>query len=152
VLAAFYSKTSLPIKRMPAGPALPVCAVVTRADVEAATGRAVDDGSEEVEGRTSTCEYAAKGGVVSIAIQRLAGKPDLRLEIAAMQKEIPESVVRQATGFGEAFYLDVPGAGTQLHIVSGSSAHVMVSILGLGEAPEVAGAAAEIARKALKRL
>ena len=57
-----------------------------------------------------------------------------------------------AGGLGDAFYFDLPGAGTQLHILDGSSAHLMTSILGFGEAPQVSGAAARIAGRALRRL
>ena len=90
--------------------------------------------------------------LVSITIQRLMAKPDLQLEIAVLKRELPEAVVRDAPGFPEAFYLDLPGAGTQLHIAHNSSQHLMISILGFGAASQVSGAAAQIARKAMRRL
>ena len=115
-------------------------------------GRSVNDGDEETQGRASTCHYATNGGLVSITIQRLTAKPDLQLEIAALKKELPDAIVRDAPGFAEAFYLDLPNAGTQLHIAHNNSQHLMISILGFGDALQVSGAAAQIARKAIRRL
>jgi hypothetical protein len=131
---------------------LTACSLVTKADVEEAVGRSVNDGDEETLGRASTCHYATKGGLVSITIQRLTTKPDLQLEIAALKRELPEAVVRHAPGFPQAFYLDFPGAGTQLHIAKDNSQHLMISILGFGDASQVSGAAAQIAHKAMRRV
>lgn len=111
----------------------------------------VSNGVEEIQGKASTCDYSTKTGLVSITIQRLTQKPDLRVEIAAMKKEIPEGLVRAAPGFTEAFYLDIPEAGTQLHIVDGGSQHLMVSILGFGDASKVSSIAAQLASKAMTR-
>jgi hypothetical protein len=131
---------------------LTACSIATRADVEDAIGRQVNNGKEEIQGRASTCDYAAKGGLVSITIQRLTDKPNLRVELAALKKEVPEGVIRNATDFPEAFYFDIPGGGTQLHIISDKNEHLMISILGFGEASQVSGAATQIARRAMRRL
>jgi hypothetical protein len=128
------------------------CDVVSRADVEDAVGRRVGEGSEETEGKSSTCEFGTRGGLVSITIQQLTAKPDLAREVAALRKEMGEGTVRPAEGFDTAFYFDIPEAGTQLHVVDGSSTHLMVSILGMGEGPQVSGAADRLARKALAKL
>ena len=128
------------------------CAVVTKADVEEAIGRRVNDPTEETAGRSSNCDYAIKGGLVSITIQRLTAKPDLQAEIAALKKEIPEGVVRNSSDFPQACYLDIPGAGTQLHIISNNNQHLMISILGLGDPSEVSAAALQLARKAIARM
>lgn len=137
-------------------PALPhpltACSVVTRLDVEDAIGRQLSEGKEENEGPTSNCDYAVKGGLISITIQRLAVKPDLKVEFANLKKEIPEGTVRKAPGFPGAFYFDMPDAGTQLHIINANNEHLMISILGFGDASQVSGAAAQIARRAMKRL
>lgn len=130
---------------------LTACAVATRADVEDAVVRSVGEGSEEIDGPSSTCDYAGGRGLVSVVLQRLAAKPDVEREIAAMRKAIPEGIVRAASGFPGAFYFDIPEAGTQLHVIAGSG-HLMVAVLGFGEAPQVSDAAARIARKALRRL
>jgi hypothetical protein len=131
---------------------LTACSIVTKADVEQAIGLSVGDGTEEIQGNASTCDYGTKTGLISITIQKLTNKPDLKKEILALKKEIPEGLARDAPGFPEAFYLDIPNAGTQLHIVDGGLQHLMVSILGFGDASKVSGVAAQIARKALSRL
>ena len=59
----------------------------------------------------------------------------------------------RAPGFGgTAFFLDIAGAGTQLHIVRGDRNYLLVSVLGFGEAARVSRAAERMARKALGRL
>ena len=153
LLAASYTVPhSLPATR--ALPPLPLtaCGVVTRSDVENAMGLRVANGVEERDGRASNCDYVAKGGLVSITLQRLVARPNLEVEIAALKKEIPQGVVRQAPGFPEAFYLDIPDAGTQLHIINDRGEHLMVSILGFGDASQVSAAALRIARSAMRRL
>jgi hypothetical protein len=131
---------------------LTACEAVTRTDVEAAIGRRVRERQVDEEGPASTCEYSTKGGLISITIQRLQSKPNRAVEIAALKKEVGQGTVREAAEFSDAFYFDIPEAGTQLHLIDGSSSHVMVSILGLGEGPAVSGAASQLARKALARL
>lgn len=140
----------------PSRPAAPLqlsaCSIVTKNDVEDAIGRQVNSGKEEFQPRASNCDYAAKGGMVSVTIERLTATPNLKVELAAMKKGIPESVVREAPDFPGAFYLDIPDAGTQLHIVNENNEHLMISILGFGDASQVSTAAAQIARRAMKRL
>src|SRR5215469_4362271 len=79
VLSAFSAATpNLPANRSLRPPQLNACSLVTRADVEEAVGRSMNDGDEETLGRASSCHYATKGGLVSISIQKLAAKPDLQ--------------------------------------------------------------------------
>ena len=126
---------------------------MTAGDVERALGRAFGRGEEETHGADSTCDYASGSGQVSITIQRLAAKPDLAVEMRALRQTIEGSSVRAASGIGEAaFFLDVAGAGTQLHVIRGERDYVMVSILGCGDAAVVSHAAEQLARTALGRL
>ena len=153
LLAASYAiphnvSASRPLPPLP----LTACSIVTRTDVEDAIVSRVSGGKEDSEGPVSSCDYAAKGGLVSITLQRLAATPDLAAEIAALKKLVPEGVVRNAAGFPQAFYFDIPGSGTQLHIINDSHEHLMISILGFGDAFQVSGAAERIARRALRRL
>ncbi|MBV9744780.1 MAG: hypothetical protein JO099_13545 [Acidobacteriia bacterium] len=153
LFSSFYGGTGkLPIT----GPFRPgqatACALVSKVDVEQAIGILINEAHGETEGRASTCDYAGDGGLVSITVQRLAAKPNLPVEIVALKKEIPEGVVRDASGFPEAFYFDLPDAGTQLHIIHDNSTHLMISILGFGDASRVSAAAAQIARKAIAKL
>lgn len=156
LLSTFYGETrNLPVTGPPKPIHVTACAIVTKADVEQAIRRVVNEGTEEIDGQASTCEYSTKTGLISITLQRLTAKPNLPREVIALKKEIPEGVVREAPDFREAFYFDVPDAGTQLHVINGSDGsltHLMISILGFGNASEVSGAAAQIARKAMSRL
>ena len=69
VLSAFSGITpNLPSNRWLKPYQLNACSLVTRADVEEAVGRSVNDGDQETLGRTSTCHYGIKGGLVSITI------------------------------------------------------------------------------------
>jgi hypothetical protein len=129
------------------------CSAVTAADLERALGRRFGPGHEESRGGGSTCDYGAGNGQVSITIQRLSTKVDIPAEIESLKKSIEDSSVRMVPGLGSAaFYLDIAGAGTQLHVVREDRAYVMVSILGFGDAPHVSTAAERIARAALGRI
>ena len=129
------------------------CSAVTAADLERALGRRFGPGHEESHGGESTCDYGAGNGQVSITIQRLSAKLDIPAEIESLKKSIEDASVRMVSGLGSAaFYLDIAGAGTQLHVVREDRDCVMVSILGFGDAPQVSTAAERIARAALGRI
>ena len=139
--------------RPAASKALGACSAVTSSVVENALGRRFGRGQEDTHGSESTCDYGAGKGLVSITIQRLNAKLNVPLEIESLKKSIEDSSVRMAEGIGgTAFFLDIAGAGTQLHVIRGDRDYVMVSILGFGEAPQVSIAAERLARAALARL
>jgi hypothetical protein len=126
---------------------------VTAADLEHALGRRFGRGQEESHGAESTCDYGAGNGQVSITIQRLTARVDIATEIESLKKSVPESTVRMISGLGStAFYLDIAGAGTQLHAIRDDRDYVMVSILGLGDAAAVSTAAERLVRAALGRI
>ena len=148
----FLDAGGAPVKQ--AIPAAPVtaCAAVTRTEVEQALQKVVDGGTEATEATESTCEYSGRGGMVTVSIRRLTAKLDWAAEIESLRKAIPEAAVRAVTGIGSrAIFLDIPGAGTQLHAIQGERA-IMISVLGFGEAAQVSAAAEGMARKALGRL
>lgn len=135
------------------GGARAACAVVTREDVQEALGRAVGAGEEQLGAGESTCDYASGRGQVTITVQRIKAKMDLVREMASLEASIPNARVRETPGLGApAFSLDIAGAGTQLFVVRGEDVFVMVSVLGFGDAPQVAPAAVRLARKALARI
>jgi hypothetical protein len=132
--------------------AMGACSAVTTADLENALGRSFGRGQEESHGSESTCDYGAGNGRVSITIERLRAKLDMPAEIASL-KLIEHSSVRVISGLGSAaFYLDIAGAGTQLHVIRDDRDYVMVSILGFGDAAAVSAAAERMARAALGRI
>jgi hypothetical protein len=154
VFAAAISAKQMPLAWRPEAPkVLGACSAVTPADLEHALGRRFGRGQEESRGGESTCDYGAGKGQVSITIQRLAAKVDVGAEVESLKKSIPDSSVRMISGLvGTALFLDIAGAGTQLHVIRGDRDYVMVSILGFGDASVVSAAAEEIARTALARL
>ena len=130
---------------------LSACSAITRFDVQFALGRSVSKPEEERSVNTSTCDYATHRGRVTITLQRLDREPETLSEIAALQREIDGAMARPAPAFGEnAFFLDIPGGGTQLHVIRGRN-YLLVSVLGFGEASVVAPAAEKMARTALSR-
>jgi hypothetical protein len=133
--------------------ALGACAAVTAGDLQLALGIPFGPGRETASGPQSTCDYTAGNALVSVTIQRLTAKPDIPVEIEALKRELPGSTVRTAAAFGAAaFFLEIAGAGAQLHVIHGERDYLMVSILGLGDAPAVTPAAERLARTALSRL
>jgi hypothetical protein len=153
---AFSSGGRAPvIKPSPLG--LPAaCTVVTRADVEQALGRSVGRGKEDIGDGSSSCDYAAGSAIVTITVQHVRARLDVRAEVASLQRAIPDGHLREAH-LGEtpaettAFYLDLDGAGTQLHVIRAGHDYLLISVLGFGEADRVSQAAEKIARKALER-
>ena len=129
------------------------CVAATRADVEDALGQSVQPGREQVARLESTCDYTGFGGQVSIAVHHSEGKLDVPAEIASLKAALPDATLREVPGIGtRAFYLDMAGIGTQLHIIRGDHDYLLVSVLGFGDPADVAPAAEFIARKALERL
>ncbi len=128
------------------------CRILTRAEIGLALGRRMSEGEEETDGPESTCDYASGEARVSIVVQRLEQKLDLRAEIASLLAAIPEGKLRQGPEMGgAALFLDIGTAGTQLHLVDGSR-YLMISILGFGDPSRVSQAAETLARMALARL
>jgi hypothetical protein len=135
----------------PVESAVTACLAVTRGDVETVLGRRVGKAEEETGAGSSSCDYASVRGRVTVTLQRLTGTVDVATEATALEHEIEGAKARAAPGFGEAaFFLDIPGGGTQLHVIRGRD-YLLVSVLGFGEAGQVSGAAERLARMALAR-
>ena len=153
LLFAIAAASPAPAPRLAQTRAASACVAVTRADVEQALGRAVTGGQGQAEGVESTCDFAGGDGQVTVTIERLPAKLDLPAEMRSLKEQFPEARVREATGIGtRAFFLDIEGAGTQLHVIRGDREYLLVSVLGFGDAAHVSAAAEQIARKALDRL
>ena len=116
-----------------------------------ALGRRFAPGSEDTRGTDSTCDYASGNGQVSISMQRLRAPVELAVEIASLKQEIEGSSVRMAPELG-GFYLDIAGAGTQLHVIREDRDYLMISILGFGDAAHVSAAAERLAKIAFGRM
>jgi hypothetical protein len=135
----------------PIGIALSACVAVSPADVKAALGRRVAAAGEESQPGTSTCDYTTTRGRVTVTLQRLAGPVDIAVESAALEHEIEGAKARPIDGIADAaFFLDIPGAGTQLHVIR-NRVYLMVSVLGFGNSPHVSDVAERLVRIALSR-
>lgn len=131
-----------------------LCQVITQDDVEAAFRRRFGRGAEEKIPGSASCEYmAGEREVVAIKTQHSIARIDLDAEILTLRKAFPDGRVRRAPAVsGRAFFLDLPGVGTQLFVIRGERDFLLVSVMGMGEAKRVAPGASRIARKALERL
>ena len=131
---------------------LTACVAATQADVEEALGRTLARGKEQTDAVQSSCDYAAGDGQVTVTIRKSGVKLDIPAQIADLKAAMPEGRIRELPGVGrQAFFMDLAGAGTQLHVIRGDGDYVLVSVLGLGEPEDVAKMAEKIARKVLDR-
>ncbi|HLJ50102.1 MAG TPA: hypothetical protein VKU01_29015 [Bryobacteraceae bacterium] len=152
LLALAGSTPAKTIKPVAAMKTVTACIAATQADVEDALGRTLARGKEQTDAVQSSCDYAAGDGQVTVTIRRSGVKLDVPAQIADLKAAIPQGRIRELPGVGrQAFFMDLSGAGTQLHVIRGDGDYVLVSVLGLGEPEDVAKAAEKIARKVLDR-
>ncbi len=133
----------------PLAPLAP-CEIVTNVEVRTAFKRPFAKGS----GDKNSCEYQAlEQQVVAIKMQHSIAKLDVAAEMLTLRKAFPEARLRDAKGFaGPAFFMDLPGIGTQLFVIRGEHDFLLVSVMGIGEPKKVASGAAQVAKIALNRL
>jgi hypothetical protein len=130
---------------------LSACTAVTRTDIEMALGRKFARGAEETSNGSSTCDYTAGSGQVSVTLQRLGAAPDLEQEKRSLLAQFRGSSIRDAAVAGtDAFFVDLPGEGTLLYVLRDGRDFAMIAILGCGDAESVSPAALKLARTALR--
>jgi hypothetical protein len=119
--------------------------------VELALGRKFARGAEETANGSSTCDYSANGRQVTVTMQQLGAPPDLAQEKRSLLAEFPGSTIRDTRVPGaDAFFVDVPQAGTMLYVLRGGRDYVMIAILGCGSPEAVSPAALRLAKTALR--
>jgi len=151
LLAAAAAHNLSPVPPRAGPKAVSACLALTRWDVQFALGRSVGRAQEETSASSSTCDYSTDRGRVTVTLQRLDRDPELASEIAALKSEIEGATARPASAVGPvAFFLDIAGAGTQLHVIRGRE-YLLVSVLGFGEAARVSRAVEKMARVAMSR-
>jgi hypothetical protein len=150
VLLLLAASTPLPKPVSKPLPAITPCEVVTSDEVRRIFKHPFANGT----GDASVCEYSAlEQQVVAIKIQHSIAKIDVWREMITLRKAFPEGRMRDAGNLGpRAFFLDLPGIGTQLFVIRGDHDFLMVSVMGLGEPKRVAPRAKMVAKKALERL
>ena len=83
---------------------------------------------------------------MTISIQHLTRPLDLPAELAGLKAAFPGSKLWEVKGIaGRAFALEIPGAGTQLHVLPDEREYLLVSVLGVDDGPHAFDAAAKIA-------
>lgn len=128
------------------------CGEVSRPQIEAAIGLLLADASEEQSKFSSTCRYSAGDVEVTISIQHLTESLNLPAELARLRQDFPGSELHEVTGIAEhAYALEIPDAGTQLHVLPGEREYFMVSVLGLYAGHHGFDAAAKIAQAVMKQ-
>lgn len=129
------------------------CTAVSRRQVEAAIARTVDSATQENTSAASTCVWSAADTEVTISVQQLQPNFDLPAELHTLKEAFPGSTVREVSvGGGQAFALELSGAGAQLHIVRGAREYVLISVLGGPQAARNLAAASDLARALLPSL
>jgi len=128
------------------------CGAVTRAQIEAAVGLLLGHGTEEQSRFSSTCSYSADGVSVTITIRHLTQALNLPAELGKLRADFPDAELHEVTGLAErAYALEIPEAGTQLHVLPGEREYFMVSVLGLDAGHHGFDAAAKIAQAIMNR-
>jgi len=131
----------LPFLLLAAATPLTSCSAITHEDVERAVGRVVARGFEENVKGQSTCDFVGKTGIVSVAIHDIDGPVSLQAQQRDIREAIPGAKIRPAA---QGFFVNIPDAGTQLHVLASAHKYVIVSVLGFG--PGSDAAAESIAR------
>ncbi len=127
------------------------CGAVSRAQIEAAIGLLIAQSTQEQSRFGSTCRYSAGDTAVEISIQHLTHSLDLPAELERLRTDIPGSELREVAGLAEhAYAVEIPDAGTQLHVLPGEREYFMVSVLGLDAGHHGFDAAMKIAQAVLK--
>ncbi|HYO80639.1 MAG TPA: hypothetical protein VES20_04500 [Bryobacteraceae bacterium] len=152
LLAGAAALTQPPVTHHPVR-AFTACAAVTEWDVAQVLGRRIKAAGEQTSGNQSTCDYASSAGQVTITLQKLDEPVDPAAAMADIVSALPGAVARPVDSKDvQAFFIDIGGTGTQLHVLRDKRQHIMISILGFGTPSQVSAAATALARTALKRL
>jgi len=151
-LFLLFLAASTPSPKSPSRPlaAMSPCEIVTASEVRQALKRPLTKGNQD----KISCEYTGVDQqVVAIKLQHSIPRLDVQAEMITLRKAFPDARLRDAKGFtNRAFFLDLPGVGTQLFVIRGEHDFLLVAVMGLGEAKRVSTPAVQIAKRALDRL
>ncbi len=129
------------------------CSTATREEVRRALGVEIAQGMEERKGAESSCTFQGEGGQVVLTVLRSDRPLGLAEGLDALRSALPAAKVAVAPlGKGSALMVDLGAEGVQWHVVQRERQYLMVSVLGFGDAAEMAPRAAQIALIALGRL
>jgi hypothetical protein len=132
--------------------AIVTCSTLTRFQVETALGHRLNQDTEEYSRFACTRNYSADDVAVTISIQHLTSALDLNAELGSLKAAFPGAKLSEVKGLAErAFALDIPGAGTQLHVLPDEREYLLISVLGVGGDDHGFNAAIRIARSLMSR-
>jgi hypothetical protein len=141
-----------PAAAQPLKPGLSPCALVTKAEVQAAVGSPVSEGTINTTNK-SVCDFKVGDAGSGVSVMLTAKGPADTAEkmVAGLKKQKISAEV--TAGFGDSAYASSPGYGMQQLGVYKGSNHVIVTVLVFG-APEAKSktVAQTIMRKALARV
>ena len=141
-------------KPRPAAKLRSACELITKAEIEQATGTPVSAGFQHKDEKANAESCAFKQDehdTVGVLITRSNDKRDLSVLVAKTKEALPEAKVRELPGLGQkAILADDPKIGTMLSVYRGGDA-LVVSVTLTGKGVTADAAAETIARKAFKR-
>ena len=127
------------------------CALLTKAEVEAASGLTVADGVVNTTNK-SVCDYkvGAGPGIGIMLVDKNASESAEKMVAGLAKSKIPARVVN---GIGDGAYASSPGYGMQQFGAFKGSKHVIVTVMLIGSPEAKAKEAAEkVLRKAVGKL
>jgi hypothetical protein len=136
----------------PAKPGSGPCALLTKAEVQEATGGTVSDGAVNSSNKT-VCDFKIgdTGSVVGVMLTDKGSADSAEKMVAELKKRKVNSEV--VSGFGDSAYRSSPGYGMQQIGVYKGSKHVIVTAMLMGSPePKVKAITEKLMRKALARL
>src|SRR5579872_1869204 len=143
---ALASTSRVPAPSVSAPSPIPVCGTVTKSQIEAAVGQLLNRETEKYTKLACIRNFSSDDVEVTISVQHLSESLDVSAEIASLKKSFPDSKLWLVDGLaGRAFALDIPGAGTQLHVLPAGNEYLLISVLGLDDAGNGYKAAMQIA-------
>jgi hypothetical protein len=154
LLTALMSMSVLlgPAVAQPAKPGLSPCALLTKAEVQAAVGSPVSEGAINPTNK-SVCDFKAGDTGSAVSIMLTAKAPGDTAEKTAAELKKRKIGAEVTPGFGDGAYSSSPGYGMQQLGVYKGPNQVIVTVFLLG-APEAKSktVAQAVMRKALARV
>lgn len=150
--ALFWTAAALGPLAAQTAKSLTPCSLVTKAEVGAAIGASVGDGTPNANNK-AVCDYvsAETGGVANVTLVPKAPGDSAEKMVAELKKRKINSEV--TSGFGDSAYVATQAYGMQQIGVYKGANHVVVTVLLMGKPEAKAKEAAHaIMRKALTRL
>ena len=133
------------------GPSTSACALLSRVDVESATGTSVNEGVPQLKTDSLTsCSFSAeRGGQVTLLVRRIPTANWASEQIERMARGVRLGIWREVHGIADwSFLYDIPHKGGVLCVFGGGT-YLQVSMMRIGEPSKAPAALERLARYAL---